>query len=88
MFQKIPNYIKYIFSSVFLLWLFIITFRIIFYFLFADLENVTTTEIKRAFFLGIRFDLKLAVITFFPLSILILITNYRFFKNKIYRKIY
>ncbi|WP_237590052.1 LTA synthase family protein [Polaribacter sargassicola] len=37
--------------------------------------------------LGFRFDLKLAIISFFPLAILILIVNYRFFKATIFKKI-
>ncbi|WP_282073593.1 LTA synthase family protein [Polaribacter atrinae] len=42
---------------------------------------------QKAISLGLRFDLKLAVIAIFPLAILLLITNYRFFKNKVYKKI-
>ncbi|MGY0408811.1 MAG: LTA synthase family protein [Polaribacter sp.] len=87
MLKKIPNYIKYIFSNVFLLFAFIVIFRVIFYNFFAELENATAQEIQKSFLLGIRFDLKLAAITFFPLAILVLITNYRFFKNKIYKTI-
>ncbi|QOD61206.1 sulfatase-like hydrolase/transferase [Polaribacter haliotis] len=87
MFKKIPYYIKYIFTNVFFLFAIISIFRIIFYSFFTDLENATTAEVRKAFFLGLRFDLKLAIITFFPLAILVLITNYRFLKNKIYKRI-
>jgi phosphoglycerol transferase MdoB-like AlkP superfamily enzyme len=87
MFQKIPNYIKYIFTNVFFLFVFVALFRGIFYFFFAQLENISTEEMQKAISLGIRFDLKLAIITFFPLAILVLITNYRFLKSKIYKKI-
>ncbi|MFT5214499.1 MAG: phosphoglycerol transferase MdoB-like AlkP superfamily enzyme [Patiriisocius sp.] len=87
MFQKIPNYIKYIFTNVFFLFIFIILFRIIFYVSFVRLEDITASEIQKALFLGIRFDLKLAILTFFPLAILVLITNYRFFEHVVYKKI-
>ncbi|MCI2228006.1 sulfatase-like hydrolase/transferase [Polaribacter sp. MSW13] len=87
MFKKIPNYVKYIFTNVFFLFVYIFIFRVLFYYLFAQLENVTSSEIKTAFLLGFRFDIKLAVMTFFPIAIFILITNYKFFKRKIYQKI-
>ncbi|QTE23673.1 LTA synthase family protein [Polaribacter cellanae] len=87
MFKKIPNYIKYIFTNVFFLFVFTSIFRIIFYSFFANLENATSVEVRKAFLLGLRFDLKLAIITLFPLAILVLITNYRFLKNRIYKRI-
>ena len=85
--ERIPNYIKYIFSNVLFLFIFIFSFRVIFYFCFAQLENVSSSEIKTAFWLGLRFDIKLAVLSFFPLALFILITNYNFFKRKIYQQI-
>lgn len=87
MVNKIPNYIKYIFTNVFFAFVFSLLFRGIFYQFFADLENIPTKEIQKAILLGIRFDLKLAVLVFFPLSILVLIKNYDFFEKNIYKKI-
>jgi len=87
MLQKIPNYIKYIFTNFFLLFLFIVLFRFIFYSFFLELQNSNSSEITKAILLGIRFDIKLAVISFFPLAILVLSTNYAFFKKNIYRNI-
>jgi len=87
MFQKIPNYIKYIFTNVFVLFIFVVLFRFLFYFFFLDINNSANLELKKAFFLGIRFDLKLAILTFFPLATLVLITNYRFFKRTVYKKL-
>jgi phosphoglycerol transferase MdoB-like AlkP superfamily enzyme len=83
--QKIPNYIKYIFTNVFFLFIYVLLFRILFYHFFAQLDEVSSSEIQKAFWLGIRFDLKLAVITFFPLAIFILIVNYNFFKKKVFK---
>ena len=80
MLNKIPNYIKYIFSNFFLLIVFNAIFRIIFYTFFAELETASLSEIQKAFWLGIRFDIKLASIAIFPLSLLVLIANRRFFQ--------
>jgi phosphoglycerol transferase MdoB-like AlkP superfamily enzyme len=87
MFKKLPNYIKYIFTSIFFSFLFVTLFRVIFYLYFIKLEDTSTTEIQKAIFLGIRFDLKLAILTSFPLVIMILIANYRFFQHVVYKKI-
>ena len=87
MLKKIPNYIKYIFTNIFLLFVYIFSFRVLFYYIFSQLENVTAIEIQKAFWLGARFDIKLAVISFFPLATFVLITNYSFFKRITYQKI-
>ena len=87
MLSKIPNYIKYIFSNFFLLVVFNVIFRILFYSFFAELETATSAQKQTAFWLGLRFDIKLASITIFPLAILVLITNRRFFKYSFYRKL-
>ncbi len=85
--QRIPNYIKYIFVQLFAIALFAFLFRIAFYFFFAQLNSVSTSEIQQAFGLGIRFDIKLATLVVFPMAILLFIINQRFFKNTIYKKI-
>ncbi len=82
-----PNYIKYIFINVFFLFVFAFSFRFIFYLFFAKLDDISLQEIQKAFELGIRFDVKLATLILFPLAILILVVNYRFFKFSIYKKI-
>ena len=87
MLKKTPSYFTYIFTNVFVLFIYILLFRVIFYYFFAQLNEVNTDEIQRAFLLGIRFDIKLAVITFFPLAFLILIVNHHFFQRKIYKRI-
>ena len=87
MLNKIPNYIKYIFSNFLLLVAFNLIFRILFYSFFAELETATSSEKQTAFWLGFRFDIKLASIAIFPLAIIILIVNRRFFKYKFYRKL-
>lgn len=87
MVNKIPNYIKYILSNFLLLIIFNIIFRVIFYSFFTQLDAGNSLEIKKAFGLGIRFDIKLASIAIFPLAFLILIVNRRFFKYVFYKKL-
>ena len=87
MIKKTPNYIQYIVKNVFFLFLFNLLFRIIFYNFSMELEGLSANEIRKSFLLGIRFDLKLAILSFFPLALLILIVNYRFFTKRIYKKI-
>lgn len=85
MLKRIPNYIKYLFLNTLFLFLFIFIFRLIFYCFFTDLSTATSSEIAKAFSLGIRFDIKLSVISILPLAILIFIINYRFFKYNLYK---
>ena len=87
MFLKIPNYIKFLFTNFIVLILFNFIFRILFFYLFAELETATSKEIQNSFLLGLRFDIKLASLIMFPLVVLVLITNYKFFKKPVYHKI-
>jgi phosphoglycerol transferase MdoB-like AlkP superfamily enzyme len=82
-----PNYIKYIFKNVLFLFIYLTIFRLLFYLFFLDTTNFDTSELKNAFFLGMRFDLKLATLIVFPIAILVLILNHRFFLKSIYKKI-
>ena len=84
---RIPNYIKYLFTQLYFLVIYAFVFRLLFYFFFAQLETVSTTDFQQALGLGLRFDIKLAVLIVFPIAILLFIINQRFFKNKIYKKI-
>lgn len=85
--QRIPNYIKYLFINLFSIALYAFLFRLVFYFFFAQLNSVTNAEIQQAFWLGIRFDIKLATLVIFPIAILLFIINQRFFKHRVYKKI-
>ena len=85
--QRIPNYIKYIFVNIFSLTIYALLFRVIFYTYFAQLDTVSSSEIQQAFGLGIRFDIKLAVLAVFPIAILLFIINQRFFKYRIYKRV-
>ena len=87
MLKKIPNYIKYIFTNVFFLFLYLFILRLLFYFFFSQINNGTSSEISKAFNLGIRFDIKLATLIILPLAILIFIVRNRFFSSKIFKLI-
>jgi len=60
---------------------------LIFYFFALDTFDFDSSEIKNAIFLGTRFDLKLATLVVFPIAILILILNNRFFTKPFFKKI-
>ncbi len=85
--QRIPNYIKYLFVHIFSLTIYALLFRVLFYSYFAQLDSVATSEIQQAFGLGIRFDIKLAVLAVFPIALLLFVVNQRFFDNKIYKRV-
>ncbi|MGB1170283.1 MAG: LTA synthase family protein [Flavobacteriaceae bacterium] len=87
MIKRLPNYIKYLFINVGFLFTYLLIFRLIFFYFVADLDSATQKDILTAFSYGIRFDIKLAILSYFPLSILILIANHFFFEKKIYRKV-
>ena len=61
--------------------------RIIFYFLFISGLTISSGEINKSLFLGLRFDLKLAIIGFIPLALFYLIVR-NFFKKEIFKKLY
>ena len=82
-----PNYIRYIFKNVLFLFVYLTIFRLIFYFFALDTFDFDSSEIKNAIFLGTRFDLKLATLVVFPIAILILILNNRFFTKPLFKKI-
>ena len=85
--KKFPNYIKYILSNIGFLFVYLFFFRLIFFFFISNFDSVSREEIQTAFSYGIRFDLKLVILSYFPLSLFILSKNYLFFKKKVFRKI-
>ncbi|KAF9657712.1 sulfatase-like hydrolase/transferase [Tenacibaculum sp. ZH5_bin.1] len=81
---KIPNYLKYIFTNVFVLFVLLFIFRIIFYVFFINNLPVDANDISKALFLGARFDLRLAVFSYVPLALCYLFIK-NFFENKKYK---
>lgn len=51
------------------------------------MQGETSAELQTSVFLGLRFDLKLAILSMFPLALVVLITNQSFFTKKLYKSI-
>ena len=85
MIKKIPNYVKYILYCIGFLLVYLFIFRLLFFLFVANFDSASQKNIITAFIYGFRFDLKLSILSYFPLAILILSTNYLFFKKKIFR---
>jgi len=85
--KRIPSYIRYITSNIALLFLYAILHRVVFYVFFSQLEKANENDVFKSFLLGIRFDLKIAVLMVFPIAILIFIVNTKFFNGRFYKKL-
>ena len=85
MIKKIPNYIRYLLLNVGFLFTYLFIFRLIFYFYVANFDASSQKDVMIAFSYGLRFDLKLAILSYFPLSVIILSANYLFFKKTVFR---
>ena len=85
MIKKIPNYIRYILLNVGFLFTYLFIFRLVFYFYVANFDAASQKDLVTAFSYGLRFDLKLAILSYFPLSVIILSANYLFFKKTVFR---
>ena len=63
--------LKYLLGTLIISWVLFIVLRIVFYLLFNDPAAETSeNEIKRAFWMGARFDLRLSILLTFPILIL------------------
>ncbi len=63
--------LKYLLGTLIISWVLFILLRIVFYLLFNDPAAETSeNEIKRAFWMGARFDLRLSILLTFPILIL------------------
>ncbi|WP_299103880.1 LTA synthase family protein [uncultured Tenacibaculum sp.] len=87
MLKNIPNYVKYTFINTVVIFVFLFVLRYIFYTYSIDLSDATSNDIKKAYFLGIRFDIKLAVISIIPIAIFIYSVPNSFFRRRIAEKI-
>ena len=85
--KKIPNYIQYLGFQILTVFVYALLNRTVFYHFFAHTENVSGKLLSDAFLIGIRFDIKLAVLLFFPLALFMLIVNTKFFQRSFYKKL-
>lgn len=81
---KVPNYLKYIFTNVIVLFVLLFIFRIIFYLYFISNLSVNNNDINKALLLGARFDLRLAILSYIPFALCYLFIK-DFFKKKVYK---
>ena len=66
--------LRYLFGTVALSWVLFILFRVVFYYLYNEPStNISSHDLKKAFWMGIRFDLRLSILVTLPLLTLSMI---------------
>lgn len=86
-FQKIPCEIRYLIGNFLILFVFFLLFRFIFYLAFIQPAVHDTPDVATAGYLGIKFDLRLALILTLPIWLLLLIWKGKVFARTVFRKI-
>ncbi|WP_423737645.1 LTA synthase family protein [Chitinophaga caseinilytica] len=77
--SRIPRYIRYIFTQTLYLFGFLVAWRLIFYFFFFTTTIQDSGAIAKAWHLGLKFDMRLALICMAPIALLALLTRDRLF---------
>lgn len=85
--KNIPRYIRYVLVQTLYLFLLTIFFRLIFYFFFFKSTITDSGVIAKAWYLGLKFDLRLTLILIIPLGLMVVIARNRFFTSKALRRI-
>ncbi|WP_142686178.1 LTA synthase family protein [Chitinophaga polysaccharea] len=85
--KNIPRYIRYVFVQTLYLFLLMVMFRAIFYLFFFKTTITEHAAILKAWNLGLRFDLRLALYLMIPILLLTLITRNKFFTSRTIRNI-
>lgn len=79
--------LKYLFSAIAIYWILFIILRISFYFVYRGVSGDTEfSELVKAFLMGIRFDLRLAIMISLPLILLSIIPYFNLTTSNIIRK--
>lgn len=86
-FQKIPYQIKFLIGNFLILYIFLIFFRVIFYLFFFKTNLHVPHDIEKAWYIGLKFDLRLTLILLMPVFILIVVFKKKIFSKTIFRKI-
>lgn len=85
--SRIPRYIRYVFMQTLYLFCFMVFFRLVFYgFFFTSTVKETGTMLK-AWHLGLKFDMRLALILMVPLAIIAVIARDKLFGSTALRRI-
>ncbi|ATL47582.1 hypothetical protein COR50_10610 [Chitinophaga caeni] len=82
---RIPRYARYILVQAALLLIFLILFRLVFYYFFFQSTIHDGNVVSRAWSLGARFDMRLALIIMIPISFLVLTTHKHFFNRSLWK---
>lgn len=77
--SRIPRYIRYIFTQTLYLFGFLVAWRLIFYFFFFTTTIRESGVIARAWHLGLKFDMRLALICMAPIALAALLARDRLF---------
>ena len=85
--KNIPRYIRYVILQAIYLYLLMIIFRLAFYCFFFQTTVTDSRAIRKAWMIGLKFDLRLALILTAPVLIICLIWRDNFFIKKALRKI-
>lgn len=86
-FWKIPREISYLIGNFLLLFIFFLLFRFVFYLAFIRGTVHNTAEVAVAGYLGMKFDLRLALLLVLPLWLLIIIWKDRIFARPVFRRV-
>ncbi|UYQ93869.1 sulfatase-like hydrolase/transferase [Chitinophaga horti] len=84
---RIPRYIRYVLVQSLILFLFLVLFRVVFYFFFFKSTIHESAAVTKAWYLGLKFDVRLALVIMAPLALIAIIARNRLFANRILRKI-
>ncbi|WP_295118357.1 LTA synthase family protein [uncultured Chitinophaga sp.] len=84
---RIPRYIRYIIVQSLTLFLFLVLFRVIFYFFFFKPAVAATSSVAKAWYLGLKFDLRLALVIMAPLALIAVMARNHLFANRILKRI-
>ncbi|PUZ30389.1 Phosphoglycerol transferase MdoB [Chitinophaga costaii] len=84
----VPRYLRYVFTQTAYLLLILLFFRAIFYFCCFTTTDPNPRDVTRAWYLGFKFDLRLALILMVPLLLLALISREKFFNRPLIRRIH
>ncbi|KAA2241795.1 sulfatase-like hydrolase/transferase [Chitinophaga agrisoli] len=85
--KNIPQYIRFVLVQACYLFLLTAFFRLVFYLFFFKTTITDTALIRKAWYLGLKFDLRLTLIMIIPLGLLVVITRNRFFTSGLLRRI-
>lgn len=86
-FQRIPCEVRYLTGNFFIYFVFCLLFRLVFYLIFIQSAVSNGGEVATAWYLGMKFDLRLALILVLPLWLLLVIWKEKVFARALFRKI-